>query len=72
VPPGEAWIEGKNVEGLRVGRFADTATSTLTLAPETDATLPLPVGGAPSQPWLIQLYGDGPVTVCSSTSEAGA
>jgi hypothetical protein len=72
VPPGEAWIGGENVEGLRVGRFADTATSTLTLAPETDATLPLPVGGAESQPWLIQLYGDGPVTVCAASSEDGA
>ena len=66
VPSGEVWIEGDNAEGLRVGRFALTAARPLLLAAGEDVTLSLPVAGAESQPWRLQLYGSGPVTICAA------
>lgn len=66
VPPGEAWIEGENVQGARIGRFAETATRPLGLTPGQDMALTLPEAAAADVPWKLQLYGDGPVTVCAA------
>jgi len=71
VPPGEVWIDGDSLRGLRAGRFADTATQPLTLTFGQDVTVSLPTAGVAAQPWLIQLYGDGPIRLCAASSEPG-